>query len=449
MGDRMIRQLTASLAAVMVGSTIAPPGWASQPSEPVTPANVVNKIEALWEGEYERQFNRDLPARRISAAIVSEQLREMERRTGQRSALLYMMPRDNDVELVLVTGHSEPRIEIISGASQATVNEAVKLLTVAITNPVQRNGVSYLPYARRLHNWLIAPIESQLQAEGIELLIFCPGEGLRSAPLAALHDGQRFLIEKYAIARIPGFSLFDPQAGNLRRSRVLAMGASQFEDTTNLSPLPGVPIELEAIVGNGDRPGLWPGRYFLNNQFTLGALQRERQRSDYGIVHLATHAEFKAGRPEASFIQFWQERLSLAQIQAIDWITKPVELLVLSACRTAVGDREAELGFAGMAIASGVKASIASLWYVSDRGTLALMNEFYRQLRQAPTKSEALRQAQLALLRGQVRIEGNELRGSGARGGTVFLPPDIAATGQELLSHPYYWAAFTVIGNPW
>ena len=129
MGDRMIRQLTASLAAVMVGSTIAPPGWASQPSEPVTPANVVNKIEALWEGEYERQFNRDLPARRISAAIVSEQLREMERRTGQRSALLYMMPRDNDVELVLVTGRSEPRIEIIPGASQATVNEAVKLLT--------------------------------------------------------------------------------------------------------------------------------------------------------------------------------------------------------------------------------------------------------------------------------------------------------------------------------
>ena len=445
----MIRQLAASLAAVVVGSTIAPPGWASQPSEPVTPANVVNKLETLWEGQYERHFDRDLPAQVISAAAVSEKLREMERQTGQRSALIYIMPRANDVEVVLVTGRSAPRIEVIPGTSQAAVDEAVKLLTVAITNPALRNGVSYLPYARRLHNWLIAPIEAQLQAEGIKLLIFCPGEGLRSAPLAALHDGQQFLVEKYAIARIPGFSLFDQTPSQLRGSRVLAMGAAQFEDTTNLSPLPGVPIELQAIVGSGDRPGLWPGRSFLNSDFTVQALNQARRSPGYGIVHLATHAEFKAGRPEDSFIQFWRDRLTLDRLREIDWAGQPVELLVLSACRTAVGDRAAELGFAGMAIAAGVKSSIASLWYVSDRGTLALMNEFYRQLRVTSTKSEALRQSQLALLRGQVRIEGNELRGSGARGGTVFLPPDIAANGRELLSHPYYWAAFTVIGNPW
>ncbi len=445
----MIRPLTASLAAVVLGSTIAPLAWASQPSGPVTPANVVNKLETLWEGQYEAYFDRDLPAQVVSAAAVSEKLRAMERQTGQRSALIYIMPRANDVEVVLVTGRGEPRIEVIPGTSQAAVDEAVRMLTVMITNPALRNGVSYLPYARRLHSWLIAPIEAQLQAEGIKLLIFCPGEGLRSAPLAALHDGQRFLIEKYAIAQIPGFSLFDQAPSRLRESRVLAMGAAQFEPATNLSPLPGVPIELRAIVGSGDRPGLWPGRSFLNQAFTVAALNQARRSAGYGIVHLATHAEFKAGRPEDSFIQFWRDRLTLDRIREIDWAGQPVELLVLSACRTAVGDRAAELGFAGVAVAAGVKASIASLWYVSDRGTLALMNEFYRQLRVAATKSEALRQAQLALLRGQVRIEGNELRGSGARGGTVFLPPDIAANGRELLSHPYYWAAFTVIGNPW
>jgi CHAT domain-containing protein len=445
----MIRFLSAGLTALVVVGAIGQPGRAVSVDEPVTPANVVNKIETLWEREYEGYFGRDLPASVISAAAISSKLRAMERQTGQRSALIYVMPRRNDLELVLVTAEGEPRIEVIPDTSQAAVDEAVKQLTSAITNPTQRNGVNYLPYARRLHDWIIAPIASQLRAQRINLLIFCLGNGLRSAPLAAMHDGQRFLVENYAIARIPGFSLLAQEPGNLRQARVLAMGASEFEQTTNLSPLPGVPVELQAIAGSGDRPGLWPGRSFLNSNFTLAALNRERQANPYGIVHLATHAEFKPGKPDLSYIQFWRERLTLDQIRTIDWTSRPVELLVLSACRTAVGDRNAELGFAGLAIASGVKSSIASSWYVSDRGTLALMNEFYRQLRTASTKSEALRQAQLALLRGQVRIEGNELRGTGARGGTVFLPPDIAANGREVLSHPYYWAAFSVIGNPW
>jgi CHAT domain-containing protein len=445
----MIRFLSAGLTALVVVGAIGQPGRAVSVDGPVTPANVVNKIETLWEGEYEGYFGRDLPASVISAAAISSKLRAMERQTGQRSALIYVMPRANDVEVVLVTAEGEPRIEVIPDTSQAAVDEAVQQLTSAITNPTQRNGVSYLPYARRLHDWLIAPIEAQLRAQKIDLLIFCLGNGLRSAPLGAMHDGQRFLVEKYAIARIPGFSLLAQEPGNLKQARVLAMGASEFDQTTNLSPLPGVPVELQAIAGSGDRPGLWPGRSFLNSNFTLAALNRERQANPYGIVHLATHAEFKPGKPDRSYIQFWRERLTLDQIRTIDWTSQPVELLVLSACRTAVGDRNAELGFAGLAIASGVKSSIASSWYVSDRGTLALMNEFYRQLRTASTKSEALRQAQLALLRGQVRIEGNELRGTGTRGGTVFLPPNIAANGREVLSHPYYWAAFSVIGNPW
>ncbi|TAD77217.1 MAG: CHAT domain-containing protein [Oscillatoriales cyanobacterium] len=445
----MMRFWSAGLTALALVGAIEQPGRAASLDDPVTPANVVNKIETLWEGEYEQYFDRDLPASVISAAAISQKLRSMEQQTGQRSALIYAMPRANDVEVVLVTAEGEPRIEVIPGTSQAAIDEAVKQLTGAITSPIQRNAVSYLPYARRLHDWIIAPIESQLRNQKIDLLIFCLGNGLRSAPLAAMHDGQRFLIEKYAIARIPGFSLLAQEPGNLKRSRVLAMGASEFEQTSNLAALPGVPVELQAIAGSSDRPGLWPGRSFLNRTFTLATLRQERQANSYGIVHLATHAEFKPGKPDQSYIQFWRERLTLDRIQTIDWTSRPVELLVLSACRTAVGDRNAELGFAGMAIASGVKSSIASTWYVSDRGTLALMNEFYRQLRTAPTKSEALRQAQLALLRGQVQIEGNELRGTGARGGTVFLPPDIAANGREILSHPYYWAAFSVIGNPW
>jgi CHAT domain-containing protein len=123
-----------------------------------------------------------------------------------------------------------------------------------------------------------------------------------------------------------------------------------------------------------------------------------------------------------------------------------VELLTLSACRTSVGDVSAELGFAGLAVQAGVKSALASLWYVSDEGTLALMTEFYKNLRQAPIKAEALRQAQIAMLQGKVTIKGGELRG--VRGG-IPVPSAIAQRGDQVLNHPYYWAAFTLIGSPW
>ena len=123
-----------------------------------------------------------------------------------------------------------------------------------------------------------------------------------------------------------------------------------------------------------------------------------------------------------------------------------MELLVLSACRTALGDEEAELGFAGLSVLAGVKSTLASLWYVSDRGTLGLMTEFYEQLKTAPIKSEALRQAQLAMLRGEVRLEDGKLITPGA---DIPLPPQLAQLDNQTLEHPYFWSAFTMIGNPW
>ncbi|MEH1818201.1 MAG: CHAT domain-containing protein [Nostoc sp.] len=97
-----------------------------------------------------------------------------------------------------------------------------------------------------------------------------------------------------------------------------------------------------------------------------------------------------------------------------------------------------------------MKSAIASLWYVSDAGTLGLMTEFYSHLKTAPIKAEALRQAQLAMIQGKVRIEGNQL--TGINGG-VSLQPQMASYLQQNivgnLSHPFYWAPFTMIGSPW
>jgi CHAT domain-containing protein len=217
------------------------------------------------------------------------------------------------------------------------------------------------------------------------------------------------------------------------------MGASKFQQ---LPPLPAVPVELNTITQQ-----VWRGKSFLNEGFTLNNLKSQRQQ--YKIIHLATHADFQPGNASNSYIQLWDSQLTINQLRLLGLYQPPqVELLILSACRTAFGDRDAELGFAGLAVQAGVKSALASFWYVDDGGTLALMTEFYQRLSQpdVTTKAEALRRAQIAMLRGELRLEQGELRGPGLQG-SIPLPPELQQN--QDFSHPYYWAAFTMIGSPW
>ncbi|HEY9709660.1 MAG TPA: CHAT domain-containing protein, partial [Oculatellaceae cyanobacterium] len=195
---------------------------------------------------------------------------------------------------------------------------------------------------------------------------------------------------------------------------------------------------------------LWTGKSFLNEQFTLNNLKVQSRQKPFKIIHLATHANFQ-GDASNSYIQLWDTQLKLEQVWQMGWNQLPqIELLVLSACRTAMGDVRSELGFSGLAVQAGVKSALGSLWYVSDEGTLVLMSEFYQHLSQPDVtiKTEALRRAQIAMLRGKVRLENSQLRGLDKLG-EISLPPSLAARGNHDLSHPYYWAAFTMIGSPW
>ncbi|MEQ9668053.1 CHAT domain-containing protein [Coleofasciculus sp. G2-EDA-02] len=189
---------------------------------------------------------------------------------------------------------------------------------------------------------------------------------------------------------------------------------------------------------------LWQGESFLNSTFTPANLKAARADQPFGIFHLATHGEFKSGQPENSYIQFWNTRLSLAQIRQLGLHNPPVELMVLSACRTALGNEEAELGFTGLAVQAGVKSALGSLWYVSDEGTLGLMTTFYRNLKEVPIKAEALRQTQLAMIQGQVKIENGQLI---TPNGTITLPEELAGIEDKEFTHPYFWSAFTLVGS--
>ena len=443
-----------SLSVVLMG--LNPQMAVSQPLEkPAQPASLTEKfmgMERRLEKEYENYFGRDLAEVTQTPEQVAETLSRLAQQTGTKPAVLWVTPREDHLHLVLITPGRKPIVRDLFDVPRSVLLNTIKNFHQDLH---QIHLPTNLSAAQQLHQWLVEPFESEyLQPEAIDTILFCLGNGVRGLPLAALHDGQQFLIEKYSLTSIPAFNLIDTNYDRLQGGQILVMGASEFPEET---PLPAVPVELSTIVRElqtGRTPQqFWQEKSFLNQSFTVQNLQTQLALQSFDIVHLATHAEFSPGKPVNSFIQFWDTRLTLEQMGRLNW-NKPPELIVLSACKTAIGDAEAELGFAGLALQSGVKSALASLWYVSDAGTLALMSEFYRQLAKESTKAEALRQAQIAMLRGEVHFEDNYLLLSEGShlllSGRVVALPDHLNIGEEHnLSHPFYWAGFTMISSPW
>ncbi len=368
-------------------------------------------------------------------------------------AVVYAMSLPEELQLVVMTAEGVPIIRRIPTASRNALRAKVTELLSELTNPRKTNTDSYMSASVQLYEWLIAPIADELEEQGIDMLMFSLDAGLRGIPLAALHDGEQFLIEKYRLGLIPSVNLTQTGYKNLKETRVLAMGASDFQDST-IPSLSAVPVELEMISEVFSLE-----QYFLNEAFTADNLRASRRQQNFDIIHLATHVKFYSGMEQTeagfpasrrqSYIQFWDEQVPLEQMRQLGLDAGTVELLVLSACETAVGSSEAELGFAGLAVQMGVKSVLASLWQVDDEGTLGLMSEFYQQLsvQEQTIKSEALRQAQLAFLRGEVRMSGDQLVTSR---GAIDVPPEIAQQmGDRRFAHPYFWAAFTLVGSPW
>ncbi|MEM8642813.1 MAG: CHAT domain-containing protein [Cyanobacteria bacterium P01_G01_bin.54] len=369
-----------------------------------------------------------------TVANIRETFDRIQTQTGTVPALIYATSNPDYLELIVITPDDQMLRTVVPAASRAQLLNTVRRFRRRVTSP---GSSRYLEPAQQLYDWLIRPIEGTMANLGIDTLVFSMSDGLRSIPLAALHDGEQFLVEKYSLGQIPSMSLTDTSYTPLHDASVLAMGASEFDQ---FSPLPAVPSELALIT---EQQG---GEKHLNNAFTWENLKTQSRDRNFKIVHLATHAAFQPGQAANSFIQLWgEDQIGVNELRELRWFDAPtVELLVLSACETAFGDPHAELGFAGLAVQSGVKSALASLWQVSDFGTLVLMSEFYDALGnpEITIKAEALRQAQLALL------NGNSLNQTGAIRG-VTLPADLSQYTNTDLSHPFYWSGFTLIGSPW
>ncbi|MBW4422830.1 MAG: CHAT domain-containing protein [Myxacorys californica WJT36-NPBG1] len=395
--------------------------------------DAIYQIELRWKKQYEEYFQGKFTTHALPAPDMARALDQIGRETGRKPALVYAIPSPTHLDVMLVAPTGKAIHRRIKAANKAALTETVDAFRMGVVNS-RSDPEDYLQPGQQLYQWIVQPIESDLKANGINTLIFCLGGGLRSAPLAALHDGKQFLVEQYNLGIIPAFNLLDRQARNSPETQILAMGASTFRQQT---PLPGVPLEISSITKTP-----WQGTSLLNQDFTLANLKSQRAKYPYGIVHLATHAEFAAGAVQKSYIQFWDRQLRLDQLKELGLQQPPVQLLVLSACRTALGDAKAEIGFAGLAVQAGSKAAMASLWSVDDGSTVLLMQEFYRQLKTAPIKADALRETQLTMIRHPETLM-NSLRGR------QNLPPELSRVAKSNLSHPHHWAGFTMIGNPW
>ncbi|HEV8713174.1 MAG TPA: CHAT domain-containing protein [Candidatus Binatia bacterium] len=304
----------------------------------------------------------------------------------------------------------------------------------------------------------MAPVAKDLQDAKAETLMWSLDGALRYLPMAALHDGDQYLIERYRSV------VFTPASQARLKDRPsaqwkgLGLGVSQAHE--DFLALPAVVDELSGIIreeGKNNTGGVLPGTIKLDAAFTaetmLAALHQR-----YPVVHIASHFLFHPGNETTSFLLLGDgSHLSLSQIKTLPNVFGGVDLLTLSACDTATGgaggDGKEVEGFGVLAQRQGAKAVLTSLWSVADESTKALMQTFYR-LRETHTgmaKAEALRQAQLALLRGETQTAKSPGTQRAARlldhKGETQTQPYFTRDPQAPYAHPYYWAPFILIGN--
>lgn len=285
---------------------------------------------------------------------------------------------------------------------------------------LEKSYISNLPSSEKLYDWLIRPFEQELANSQIKTLVFVQDGIFRSVPMSALHDGQQYLIQQYAVATTPSLQLTTPKTLKRQRLKAMILGLTQPAKIgdQDFDALDYVDQEIERISA------LLPGsQQFKNEDFTSDRLEQEMNDKTYSIVHIATHAEF-GPEPGDTFLVFGNnEKMEINEFdRLIRSVTGPqggIELLTLTACQTAVGDERAALGIAGIAIQAGAKSAVASLWSIDDEATAQVAERFYQELlKPGLNKAEALRAAQLALIE-----EGGKF------------------------SDPYYWAPLILIGN--
>ncbi|MBD2084752.1 CHAT domain-containing protein [Coleofasciculus sp. FACHB-542] len=365
-------------------------------------------IEALHLAELDNFF------REACLDVQPQQIDQLD----PQAAVIYPIILSNRLEVILSLP-GKPLSHYSTRLVKNDIEETLEQLLESL-NPFFSTEAR-LRLSQQVYRWLIQPVETELTKSNIATLVFVLDGSLRSLPMAALYDGKQYLIEKYNIVVAPGLQLVTPRVGSASLSQLLAQKRNKIlaggitEARQGFPALPGVGAEVSQIASEV------PSKVFINEDFTELNLQNYLNKNSFTVVHLATHGQFSSSS-DSTFILTWNGRINVKEFENLlrsrdPGTFNPIELLVLSACQTATGDKRAVLGLAGVAVRSGARSTLATLWSVQDESTAKLMGEFYQQLLQGESKVKALRQAQIALLK------------------------------QPKYAHPFYWSSFILVGS--
>ncbi|MGB6298474.1 MAG: CHAT domain-containing protein, partial [Rivularia sp. (in: cyanobacteria)] len=356
-------------------------------------------IEGLQQRELENFFRAAcLTARKQNIDSIDKQ-----------AAVIYPIILNQSLE-VIVSLPGQP-LKHYSTKLSSEARERIFQEVRQYLNPVFKS-TDILPSAQKIYDLLIRPAETDLKNQNIKTLVFVLDGRLRSLPMAILHDGEQYLIEKYNIALTPGLQLLPVSPISFEKRNTLTAGLAVSRQ--GFSALPGVEREIREINQ------IVPSKTLLNERFSKNLVEKQINKIPFSVIHFATHGQFSS-KAKDTFVLTWDDKIQVNDFNQLfqkNNDKEAIELLVLSACKTAKGDERAILGLAGIAVRSGARSTIATLWSVRDKSTSEMMTQFYRILTQTnTTKAQALRQAQLSLLK------------------------------NPKYKHPYYWSPFILVGN--
>ncbi|MGR3277592.1 CHAT domain-containing protein [Acaryochloris marina NIES-2412] len=299
--------------------------------------------------------------------------------------------------------------------------ELFKLLTLFDGDSVEEiSEAHFLRNAQILYSELIAPLSEHLPPTGD--LLFVLDSKFQNLPLSLLHDGQGYLIQNYSVTNSLNTYLQPTQPKGLESLNVLFAGLSQTSPSFNspdvprgLPALPEVDEELQEVKQISQE-----FTSLVNRDFTTARLKAAIYQ-ETPIIHIASHGQFSSD-PQKTFLLAYNEPINAQAFhdlinQKNELGQATLELLILSACQTAKGDRRSALGITGLAIQAGSKNTLASLWLAESQATTELITAFYQGLQQGRSKAQALQQAQLKLLK------SNDYW------------------------HPYFWGNFILVGS--
>lgn len=362
------------------------------------------------------------------------------------AALLTYLVGENSLR-ILLTLPSAPPIAREANISASDLRHQVYAFRTLLQNP----DSDPMSAAEELYRSLIAPVEADLLQADTQMLMLQLDDVLRYVPFGALHDGDTYLIQRYAL------SIYTPAARRLTQTkqpknwRIAGLGFAK--GTQDFLALPYVFEELNAIVKESDKHdpvGVIEGIVRVDDDFTSNTLSDILLADEYNILHIATHFVFRPGTINESYMVLGNgEQLSLNDLRLGNYPFFGLDLITLSACETAMGGRNSDgrevEGFGTLAQNRGAASVIAALWPVADVSTAYLMVRFYSLWEnEGRTKAEALRQAQLDFL--DVRLDESEERLDFSDVGLGDIGEQVSDY-TELLPHPYFWAPFILMGD--